>query len=201
VNFYLLDDPANPAEFARFSHLGTWADDGICQVCGVPTSRLIEPLQIEWDEGTERIGDFSWGGYTCVVVDAVKSFLEANNYGTAFGRVKVMAPVEPTVRPRVPFPYRGPHLSWLMPTRQLGIDPDRSGVRLKSDCSACGQRRYTFKRDGLVLPKWSWKGEKLFLVEQFAQSGAAFITEDGLAMLAGAGFSNLCPRIAGLIES
>ena len=104
MNVYLLDDPAKPAEFARFSHVGTWSNDRVCEVCGEPTSRLVEPLQIEWDEGTDRIGDFSWGGYHCVA-------------------------------------------------------------------------------------------------DQFGRSRATFITEDALTKLTRAGFSNLCPRLAGRIES
>jgi hypothetical protein len=68
MNFFLLDDPANPAEFAQFAAVGTWADDRSCDVCGEASSRLVEPLQIEWDEGTDRIGDFSWAGYHCVIL-------------------------------------------------------------------------------------------------------------------------------------
>lgn len=201
MKFYLLDDPAKPAEYARFSHVGTWADDRVCDACGEPTSRLVEPLQIEWDEGTDRIGDFSWGGYHCVVVNTAKTFLERNAFEARFGRVEVMPPSEKATRPRVPFPYRGPDISWLIPTAQLQIDETKSGVRLKSDCSKCRQKRYTFKRDGLVVPADSWAGQKLFLIEQFGRSRATFITEHGLSMLQGAPFSNLCPRLAGLIQT
>jgi hypothetical protein len=201
VNIYLLDDPARPAEFARFSSVGSWSDDRVCNVCGEPAARLIEPLQIEWDEGTDRIGDFSWGGYHCVVLDAVRSFLESQAFDVTFGNVVVMQSTERATRPRVQFPYRGPELSWLIPMARLKLDEERSGVRLLSDCSACGQRRHSFKRDGLVLPKASWKGEKVFLIEQFGRSHATFVTEDALIMLTHQGFSNLYPRPAGQIDS
>jgi hypothetical protein len=201
VNIYLLDDPAKPAEFARFSHVGTWSDDRVCDVCGEPTSRLVEPLQIEWDEGTDRIGDFSWGGYHCVVVDALRSFLEAHAFEVAFGNVQVVPPTAAAVRSRVPFPYVGPHVSWLIPIARLHLDEEQSGIRLISNCSVCGQKRYTFRRDGLVLRKQAWHGEKIFVAEQFGRSRATFITEQALLALTRAGFSNLCPRLAGQIES
>jgi hypothetical protein len=201
MNVYLLDDPATPAEFARFSHVGTWANDRVCEACGEPTSRLIEPLQIEWDEGTDRVGDFSWGGYHCVVIDAVQSFLKSNAFEADFGRVQVMPATLPAVRPRVSFPYLGPHVSWLNPTARLELDEDRSRVQLVSDCSVCGQKRYTFRREGLVVPRNAWSGEKMFLIEQFGRSRATFVTEDALTMLTRAGFSNLLPRLAGEIET
>jgi hypothetical protein len=200
VKIFLLDDPAKPAEYALFSHVGTWADDHVCEECGVARSRLIEPLRIEWNEGTEVIGDFSWGGYHAVVLDSVKAFLENNTFEARFGRVEVISPTDPASRPRVPFPHRGPHLSWLIPTARVPLDSARSGVSLISDCSVCGQKRYTFKREGLWLPKKSWNGEKLFLIEQFGRSRATFITEAGLAMLTSAHFTNLCPHAAGQIE-
>lgn len=201
MNIYLLDDPAKPAEFARFSSVGTWTNDQVCPSCGEPMAHLIEPLQIEWDEGTDRIGDFSWGGYHCVVIDAVRSFLESQAFEVNFGIVRVIQPTERATCPRVLFPYEGPDLSWLTPMARLKLDEERSGVRMLSDCSACGQRRYSFKRDGLVLPRAAWKGEKLFLIDQFARSRATFLTEEALTMLKREGFSNLCPRPAGRIDS
>lgn len=201
MKVYLLDDPAAPAHFARFSILGTWVDDRICGNCGEPTSRLIEPLQVEWDEGTDKIGDFSWSGYHCIVVEAVRTFLVSNEFEAEFGQVKVMEPTEIASRPRVPFPYDGPPLSWLKPTASLKVDVHKSGIRLLSDCSSCSQKRYTFKREGLVFPKTSWQGESIFTVEQFSRSRATFITENALKQLTNAEFSNLCPRVAGRIET
>lgn len=201
MKIYLLDDPAKPAEFARFSSVGSWADDRVCGVCGESTARLIEPLQIEWNEGTDRVGDFSWGGYHCVVLGSVRSFLESQAFDVTFGKVLVMQPTERATRSRVQFPYRGPNLSWLIPMARLKLDEEQSGVRVISDCSACGQRRYTFKRDGLVLPKGAWQGEKVFVIEQFGRSRATFVTEEALTLLTHQGFSNLCPRPAGQIEN
>lgn len=199
MKIYLLDDPAKPAEFARFSHLGTWADDRVCGACGESSARLVEPLQIEWNEGTSRIGDFSWGGYTCVVTDAVRECLVREAFDCRFGSVDILAPTEPSHRSRVAFPYRGPQISWLIATKRVRLDERASNVELQSDCTTCGQKRYTFKRDGLVIASTAWQGEKLFLVDQFGRSSAKFVTEDGLAILSREGFSNLAPKLAGVI--
>lgn len=200
MKFYLLDDPAKPSQFARFSHVGTWTKGGICKSCGSSSSRLVEPLQIEWDPGTDRIGSFSWCGYTSVVTNDVRSFCETAKIECTFGKVEVMAPTDKTKRARVPYPYHGPQLSWLIPTRFLSLNEDRSGVHITSDCSKCGFRRYNFKRDGLVIDHESWGGVPMFLIEQLERSGATFVTEPLLDELKSQGFTNLCPRFAGIIE-
>ncbi len=198
MNFYLLDDPAKPGEFARFSHVGTWSEGAICKGCGeLVGGELVEPLQIEWNKGTERIGSFSWCGSTCVVTNEVRRFLEQAKADCTFGRVEVMPPTEKTKRPRVPFPYTGPHLHWLIPTRRLSVNQTRSGVKLVSDCTQCGEKRYNFKRDGLVIDATTPGGTVLFVIDQFGKSGATFITEPLLAGLKAEGFTNLCPRLAG----
>jgi hypothetical protein len=200
MNLYLLDDPAKPGEFARFSHVGTWSKGSLCKNCGVTTEKLIEPLQIEWDKGTERIGSFSWCGYTCVVTDEVRKFLEQTKVDCTFGRVEVMPPTEKTKRPRVPFPYTGPRLHWLIPARRLPVNQTRSGVQLISDCAQCGEKRYSFKRDGLVIDAATPAETVLFVIDQFGKSRATFITEPLLAWLKSEGFTNLCPRLAGTLK-
>jgi hypothetical protein len=87
-----------------------------------------------------------------------------------------------------------------MPTKRLVLDEQRSGIQLRSDCRRCGQKNYTFRRDGLVISVEQWLGEKMFLIEQFGKSGATFLTDAGLALLSSKGFTNLCPRPAGIIE-
>src|SRR5689334_9597007 len=110
MKFYLLDDPAKPALFASFSHVGTWSKGKMCKGCGISTEKLVEPLQIEWEPGTQTIGSFSWCGYHCVVTDEVRGFFEGVTADCTFGRVEVMPPTEKTKLPRVGFPYTGPRL-------------------------------------------------------------------------------------------
>lgn len=200
MNIYLLDDPTRPGDFARFSHTGTWAGGGLCKHCGEDSQCLIEPLEIEWNDGTTRIGDFSWCGYAAIVLDEVQSFLRAKAFEVQFGRVDVKRPTAKAVRPRVPFPYFGPHLSWVIATARLALDEERSGVSLLSDCSICGRKSYTFKRAGISILKKAWHGEKIFLIDQFGRSNAMFITEEGLALLKEGNFSNFNALPAGRIE-
>lgn len=200
MRIYLLDDPSTPAAFARFAVVGTWTGGHICNCCGESTARLVEPIEIEWDDGTDHIGDFSWGGYQCVVQERVRDFLRSHGFEVGFGDVRVVRPTERAKRPRVPFPYHGPRLSWIVPAVKLFVDEQRSGIRVLSDCEVCGERRYSFKREGLVLGSAAWRGEKIFTVAQFSRSGALFITEDALQTLTKGGFSNLSPRLAGHID-
>jgi len=110
-----------------------------------------------------------------------------------------MPPTEKTKMPLVMHPYSGPDLLWLIPIKRLPLNTARSGVELISDCSKCGQKRFTFKRDGLIIDASDWHGERIFYIEQFGKSGAIFVTEDSLNAIAKEGIKNLYPRLAGSI--
>lgn len=201
MKLYLLDNPSRPSVFAQFCHVGTWSEGELCDACGQTLQHLIEPLQIEWDPGTETIGDFSWCGYTAVVRNDVRSFLEENGFECIFGRVEVLPPTgwKRTQRARVPFPYTGPELWWLIPTRRVALDEAASGVRLEIDCPRCGQKDYSFRRTGIVIRAGNWNREKLFLIDQFGESGAMFVPDFALAELIDRGITNLKPIEAGVI--
>jgi hypothetical protein len=200
MKIFLLDDPMRPADYAMFSATGTWSKSaGVCPNCGDPSQSKIEPLRIEWEPGTETIGDFSWCGYTCVILDKVRDFLGDNAYECKFGEVEVLSLDKHTrsKRPRVRYPYHGPHLSWLMPTRRVELDAANSKVSLKTDCHVCKRKHYTFKREEIHIAKNQLCGAKMFLVDQFGRSDATFVTEQALLELTAMNFSNLCPKLAG----
>ena len=189
-----------PADFAGFGHIGTWGEDSECPGCGEHTQHLVEPLLIEWDEGTDRIGSFSWCSYTCVVTNDVRRFFEERHIDCRFGRVEFVAPEKnKTRRPRVPFPYTGAHLQWLIPTKRVPLNEAASGVTIVSDCPQCGTKRYTFKRDGLVIDADKIGNVPLFCIDQFGKSDATFVTEPLLTEMKVQGFTNLAPRLAGEI--
>jgi hypothetical protein len=102
MTLFVLDDSARPGDFARFSHLGTWSPGSVCKGCGLSSVELVEPLQIEWEPGTERIGDFSWCGYHCVVTSKVRRFLADAGFECGFCGVEVLPPNQKTNMPRVP---------------------------------------------------------------------------------------------------
>jgi hypothetical protein len=91
VKLYLLNDPSKPHINPMFSHVGTWSEGATtCKVCGKHNQVLIEPLQIEWEDGSVHIGDFSWCSYTAIVLDPVKKWLLDNRFEARFGRVEVV---------------------------------------------------------------------------------------------------------------
>jgi hypothetical protein len=162
------------------------------------------PLIIEWEPGTEKIGDFSWGGYDFIVTNRARLVLKRNHFECGFGRVKVRRPTSflKSTRPRVAFPYRGPKLYWVRPTERVHIDIKASHIELEPDCpcSACGLQEYKFRRDRLVIRKNEWGGRRIFQIAEFGQSDATFIPESSLEILEQAGLTNFSTRLAGEIR-
>jgi hypothetical protein len=187
-----LSDPSAYLEYARFAHVGTWSDHGLCEACGQNLSHLEEPLEIEWEPDADRIGDFAYCGYTVAVNQKVRDYLVCNHYEFAFGEVRVVRPAGRSGgRRQVAFPYVGPQLFWLRAKEQVELNEARSGIRLKLDCPACGKKDYGFKRDGIMIDKTAWKGQKVFEIKQFDPSGVIFITEEGLNRLIQERFTNI----------
>jgi hypothetical protein len=199
VKFYILVDPKQPSRFAQFAHVGTWKRGKLCPGCGHPTSRLIEPLQVMWDPGTETIGDFSWCGYTFVVTPKARSFLRTHGFECSYKKVVVKKPDQGTRMPRVAFPYKGPSLKWVEATCLIDLNEARSGVKLVVDCSACGHKRYSFKQTGLSINKNAWDSHHIFRIRQFEPSSPTYITEDALELLLSNGISNVGRMRAGVI--
>ncbi len=187
--------------FRAFSHRGTWANAGLCNTCERSLASLVEPLLVQWDEGSEIIGDFSYCAYTVVVKPTVVDFLKENAFEFEYRRTAVVPPNPEVPRiPRVAYPYEGSTLHWVVPRILLPLDAARSGVGIESSCSACGYTRWRFAREGIVIDSAVWAGEKVFRIEHFAPSGAIVITEEGLSILRGTSFSGLGYHECGEIE-
>jgi hypothetical protein len=200
MNIYLLDDPMLPSIHPMFAHVGTWSDGSVCKTCGKTSETLIEPLLVEWMAGSREIGDFSWCGYTPVVLDHVKTWLVQSKFEVRFGKVKVVQPsLSKYQMPRVAFPYVGPRLHWMMAEKKLRLDERASGIEPKQDCLICGQKQTEFVREGIFIPKANWKGEKIFEIYQNGKSGAMLTTEAALEMMNKQGFTNYVTSPAGRI--
>jgi hypothetical protein len=200
VNFYVLNDPTGKSPYASFAHLGTWSADSECEGCGSHSQHLIEPLLVEWEDGSDRIGSFSWCSYTCIVTDEVRRFLETTDTGCRFGRVQVVPPERKTKHPRVSFPYSGPRLHWLSSVPLVDVDIDASRLELRLDCPQCGRKAYHFKREGLVINRGQLGTARMFCIRQFAPSNATFVVEDFLVTLGMKRFVNLEGSLAGIIS-
>jgi hypothetical protein len=77
LKIFLLDEHPPNYRFAECSVVGSWTKGGKpCKACQLTSQDLTEPLLVEWEPGSDVIGDFSWCGYTAVVKEEVKSFFE-----------------------------------------------------------------------------------------------------------------------------
>jgi hypothetical protein len=203
MKIHLLEPPTD-FEHAECGIVGTWVNDDLCPACEHSLARRTEPFLVEWEPGSDVIGDFSWnrGDYKAIVVARVKDYLMKANFECDFGEVRVVPPTAPGGRRkrRVPFPYRGPTLYCVLPREQVRLNEKASRVRLEVDCPTCKQAWYTFRREHLVVDAAAWSGQKMFQIVQFAPSAATFVTQDGLDLLLSKGFTNIGHSEAGIIR-
>ena len=201
MKIYLLLNWDN-YEFARFSHTGTWSKETeYCESCEYSDQKLIDPLQIEWDPDSDVIGDFSWCGYSIIVLENVKNFLNSIGCECAFGKVEVQSPTEKLRgRKRVAFPYIGPELFWLIPTKTISADVKESEIEIDTECSKCSRTLYKFKMERLVVPKEEFGETRMFRIKQFEHSYATFLTEDTVKMITSHKLTNFFYREAGVIK-
>lgn len=204
MKIFRLGDLKRDYSFAQPSIVGSWTPGGdLCKACQYTPQTHAEPLLVEWEEGSDVIGDFSWQGSTMIVLDRVKTFLERNNFECRFGVVQVV-PLSEKVKKkavRVPFPYDGPTLSWLIPTEQIPLDEEPSGVTLQSECPQCGNKEYSLRREGIVISRKALSNRKMFRITQFGKSKATFVTQSAADLLREVGFTNFHCNEAGRVES
>ncbi len=182
-----------------YSHVGTWTDGRLCDECGHSSSRLEEPLQIEWQYGSDQIADFSWCGYTAVITERVRKFMLRERFECDFGMVEVV-PYKAKKKRHVPFPYVGPQLHWLIPRLSLPLDEKRSGLKVEIFCQTCERKYYRFQWRRLVVSKRDWNSAQLFCARQLEPSSAIFVPTSALAMLRAEGFTNIGTCTSGIIE-
>lgn len=125
MTLWRLSDPGQH-RYARASRRGTWE--------GNP-SRRVRPLIIEWEPGSDVIGDFTWPGFDSdiVVNDRVAEVLTgAKVPGFDLGSVQMQENCEADKRrskkPRVQLPYSGPSLWDLWVTAWTIADRARSTI-------------------------------------------------------------------------
>lgn len=199
MRIYLLHDPQNYRNCARFSHVGTWTSGKLCEACGQPTSKLVQPLLVEWEPDSDQVCHFSWCSYIAIAMTSLAEQLMERGIEWELGRISYVKPESKTDKKRVPYPYMGPRLSWLMPRERIVLNENKSGVELLIDCDKCGQKKYAFATRGIVIDRQNWQGEKVFHIKQFGRSRAMFITETGVEVLNALGVDNVAFSEAGAI--
>ncbi len=200
MKIYLLHDPKKHDECLRYSHLGTWSEGYLCKKCQQSTTILIEPLLIEWETSdTINICDFVWCGYTPILKESI-GLLLINKYGVEckLGTVELAKNVKYTKKKPLP-PFNISLFKWLMSTEKVCLDLGKSGIDKIIDCTLCGQQRYKFKTEGIVINREDWHGEKIFRIQQFGKSAALFITDEGVEIFKNLNIHNVKFTEAGAI--
>ena len=191
-------------EFAHFSAVGTWTGGGTCDFCGQHSSDIVAPLLVQWERSTTTIGDFSWDGpfgYMFAVRESVFEFFHKAQIECEFLPVKYVPPERRTHAQCVQYPYIGPTLFWGDCQTWLALDMQASEVVVTSSCAVCGETRYTFLNQGIVIPRDNFHGEKMFRITTNGRSAATFVTEQGRRLIMDAGLSNIAFSEAGEIHS
>ena len=156
---------ANPfdSRFAQAGLRGTWqpgTEATACPDCGSTRYKRIPPLTIEWEVGSDMIGDFTWvnPGQDVLVKTDVFDLLQINYLGFMSQPVK-MIQISNIKSPRarskkVSFPYQGPMLYELWITSWVHIDGRRSSIHVRTQCKSCGSIDYEIQ--GAEMKKHMW---------------------------------------------
>jgi hypothetical protein len=129
MKLWQLKDPRG-GRFAVAGGRGKWSD---------PPSRRVQPLIVEWEPGSDLIGDFTWSGLGIVVTERVGKMLLERFSGFELGPVemiqnpKLKRPQRTTrrTRPRIWLPYQGPPLYELWVTAWVDADLQRSTLEAR----------------------------------------------------------------------
>ncbi len=166
MKIWIIRDPVD-FQFARANIQGTWLPikNGLktCLGCTQPLQKRIKPLVIEWESGSNVIGDFLWPEFASIAVSE-RSFkaLESQFEGFKHGPVemiqdpKLIRPKRITKRttPRIWLPYEGMPLYELWVTSWVHIDMQKSSVIFEKRCSSCAQEFYMVT--GIESSERSW---------------------------------------------
>jgi hypothetical protein len=203
MKLYHFNSPEN-YNFAEATRRGTWYPQGvkICPECDTSRQKRVPPLIIEWEAGSEVIGDFVWPGLNLelVITDGVKNAIEGQFREIEFWPVvffqnpKLHRPNKITKRskPRVWLPYNGPVLWNVIPTVWCHLDHIQSNVSIAKICSTCGKTIYKIPpwyQRRLVIDRTTWNGEGIFHIYEY--SGGIFCTERVKEYIEAARFNNV----------
>jgi hypothetical protein len=167
VKIWKLSDPGDD-RYANASRRGAWSPSvGLCTECGASRQRRVKPLIIEWEPGSDRIGDVTCVGFNsdAAVTDrAVKALDKCGGFEPSpvemYQNPKLKRPrTSLRTKPRVWLPYEGRPMFELWITLHVYLDPKKSSIRLLKVCETCGLRRY----EALGIERWetTWDKDRL----------------------------------------
>jgi len=171
------------SEFAELNRHYQEPEGEKCANCGAIVAPTNEILTVEWDDGSDQVGDFVHAGADIVLQESVAERLRvvATGFKTApikfFDHPNLRKPV--SIRndsePRVWLPYDGPPLCQFLVFQKVPLS-HHSTVEVDSHCEVCGTIRYKriigVERKTKALSKARIDGQGLFV-------SAADLKEDG----------------------
>jgi hypothetical protein len=116
-----------------------------CAKCSGDISPPADHIEVEWDDGSDLICDFTFASGTIVLKAAIADELLRKFKGFVKGEVRM--PDHPALRrpknaskrrkKRVWLPYEGPELCYMRFTREVALHPS-STVEVETSCEECG---------------------------------------------------------------
>ena len=185
--------------FARYTYSGNWTKGILCPRCQHGTSALVPPLLLEWEEGSDVLGDVSWAGgsFRPVVTEAARRALTFLNTDVEWGGVRVVPPERKRVRQkRIPFPYNGPPLFFIIPRHRVFIDREQAESVL---CPECGEYDGPTLLSNVSLRRIEVGPHRLFRLAENGRANAIFIAEDAAQQFQEANLQNVALIEAGEI--
>lgn len=124
--------------------------------------RRVPPLIIEWEPGSDLIGDFAWGGFNSEIVVRrdVADTLSQNLSGFDIEPIETTNPMkletdEAAARPgkkaKMVSASTAVALCEMWVEVKTPLDHAASGVQMEKECQTCGFKFYKPERRGLVL--------------------------------------------------
>jgi hypothetical protein len=168
--------------FAHASRRGTWYPEGakVCPECGSSRQKRVSPLIIEWESGSDMIGDFIWPGFDdeLVIAQKVKDDFGGRFREIEFGmvefwqnpRLKRPTKIMHRSKPRIWLPYAGPPLWDVLPKSWCHLDLLQSNVTIVKECLTCGKVIYKTPpspQRNLVIDPATWSGEGIFHIHEY----------------------------------
>src|SRR6266498_180348 len=189
--------------FAQALRRGTWYPKGatICPECNTSRQKRVSPLIIEWEPGSDVIGDFVCpGDDELVLTQKVRDVFERQFQEIEFGpvefwqepRLKQPKKITPRSKPRVWLPYTGPALWDVIPMKSCNLNHAKSGVSIVKECRTCGKTIYKtppWNQRHLVVDPATWNSENIFHIHEY--SGGIFCTERVKGFVEKSGFTNI----------
>jgi hypothetical protein len=187
--------------FAGAHKAGVYEDLPRCPQCKMAACKQAGPFTIEWEYGSNLIGDFTWPGVLedIVVSDRVKTCFQANGFsGATFELVEMVQKKglkkprkESKARTRVWLPYEGPPLWHLLVESWCSMDVELSRRSLTTVCDACKRWEMTVhQRDApLVVRPETWLGTDIFRMRELR--GLVLVSERVKQEIETHGFTNV----------